>query len=190
MTPSKIEQNLIKDCIKGKPVAQRQLYDRFAAKMFGVCLRYAKNHHLAEDMLQDGFVKVFRYLDKFKGTGSFEGWVRRIFVNTAIEHFRRNNPLHAVAEVQEKDTGEIDNTAMHSLAVNDLLQLVAELSDGYRMVFNLYIIEGYNHREIADMLGISEGTSKSQLARARNILKEKIASQYSETYDAYVRQRL
>lgn len=190
MTPSKAEQKLIKECLKGKPTAQKQLYDLFAAKMFGVCLRYAKNYHLAEDMLQDGFVKVFRYLDKYKGAGSFEGWIRRIFINTAIEHHRKKNPMYSVVEVQEKDTGEIDNSALQDLAVDDLLRLVNELSDGYRMVFNLYVIEGYNHREIADLLGISEGTSKSQLARARNILKERIASQYSETYDAYVRQRL
>lgn len=190
MTPTRSEKQLIKDCLKGKPTAQKQLYDQFAAKMFGVCLRYAKNYHIAEDLLQEGFVKVFRYLEKYKGTGSFEGWIRRIFINTAIEHYRRSNPMYSVVEVKEKDASEIDNAALQELAVDDLLQLVNELSDGYRVVFNLYAIEGYTHREIAELLGISEGTSKSQLARARNILKEKIASRFSETYDAYVRQRL
>lgn len=190
MKPGSAEKRLIKDCLKGKPAAQRALYDQFAAKMFGVCLRYAKNYHIAEDLLQDGFVKVFRYLDKYKGTGSFEGWIRRIFINTAIEHYRRQNPMYSVVEVQERDNETIDNSALQSMAVDDLLRLVNALSDGYRMVFNLYAIEGYTHKEIGEMLGISEGTSKSQLARARNILKTKIASQYSETYDAYVRQGL
>ncbi len=190
MAQYKDENALIAACLKGKPAAQRELYDHFSGKMFGVCLRYAKNYHVAEDLLQEGFVKVFRYLDKYKGTGSFEGWVRRIFINTAIEHYRKNNPMYPVGEVDERLTTPVDNTAMQELAMEDLLAMVNELADGYRMVFNLYAIEGYAHQEIGDMLGISEGTSKSQLARARAILKEKIATRYSETYAERVRQQL
>lgn len=184
--PPKDDQELIKACLKGKRTGQKELYDKYAPKMFGICLRYAKNYHLAEDLLQEGFIKVFRNLDGFRGTGSFEGWVRRIFVNTAIEHYRKNNLLYSVSEPTEAEAGPVQNDAMDNLSVADLLKLVNELSDGYRMVFNLYAIEGYTHKEIGEMLGISEGTSKSQLARARNILKQKVQTYYPSAYEAHV----
>lgn len=185
--PPKEDQVLIKACVKGKRTAQKALYDKYAPKMFGICLRYAKNYHQAEDLLQEGFIKVYKHIGGFRGTGSFEGWLRRIFVNTAIEHYRRNNMLYSVSEPTDAEAGPVMNEALEHLAAADLMKLVNELSDGYRMVFNLYAIEGYTHREIGEMLGISEGTSKSQLARARNILKQKVQTFYPSAYEAFVR---
>ncbi|MFO7842963.1 MAG: RNA polymerase sigma factor [Bacteroidales bacterium] len=166
---------IVKACIKGNRKAQKQLYQLFADKMFGVCMRYADNVDEAKDILQDGFIKVFMNLEQFNHKGSFEGWVRRIMVNTALEKFRDRNYLFAVNMEQgyESRDKEYDHI-LSELAAKDLLQLVQELSPQYRMVFNLYAIEGYSHKEICEMLNIKEGTSKSNLSRAREILKEKI----------------
>ena len=166
---------IIKACIKGDRKAQKQLYQLFADKMFGVCLRYADNVDEAKDILQDGFIKVFLNLKQFNYKGSFEGWVRRIMVNTALEKFRDKNYLFAVNMEQgyESRDKEYDHI-LSELAAKDLLKMVQELSPQYRMVFNLYAIEGYSHKEICEMLNIKEGTSKSNLSRAREILKEKI----------------
>lgn len=140
--------------------------------MYGVCLRYAANSEEAEDILQEGFVKVFRKLDSYRSEGSFEGWVRRIFVNTAIEHFRKKTYLQPITE-KEEDTFEGNYpTALDNMAEKDIVQLVQQLSPGYRTVFNMYVVEGYAHKQIAEMLGISEGTSKSQLSRAKQILQD------------------
>ena len=151
---------------------QYELYQRFAPKMFGVCLRYAGSAEEAEDILQEGFIKVFKKLESFRGEGSFEGWVRRIFVNTAIEHFRKKAHLQPITE---KEEGTIEGkylSVLDNLAEKDIIGLVQQLSPGYRTVFNMYVVEGYTHREIADLLGISEGTSKSQLSRAKLILQD------------------
>jgi len=166
------ETDLIEGCIKGDRKMQYELYQRFAPKMYGVCLRYAANAEEAEDMLQEGFVKVFRKLDSFRSEGSFEGWVRRIFVNTAIEHFRRKNYLQPITEREEATVEGSYLSVLDNLAERDIIGLVQQLSPGYRTVFNMYVIEGYTHREIADALGISEGTSKSQLSRAKLILQD------------------
>ncbi|MDB5252315.1 MAG: polymerase sigma-70 factor [Flaviaesturariibacter sp.] len=151
---------------------QQELYRRYASKMFGVCLRYAGNAEEAEDILQEGFIKVFRKIDSFRREGSFEGWVRRIFVNTAIEHFRRKTYLQPVTEREEETIEGNYLSVLDSLAEKDIIQLVQKLSPGYRTVFNMYVVEGYTHRQIADALGISEGTSKSQLSRAKTILQD------------------
>jgi RNA polymerase sigma-70 factor (ECF subfamily) len=150
---------------------QYELYQRFAPKMYGVCLRYAANAEEAEDILQEGFIKVFRKLDSFRSEGSFEGWIRRIFVNTSIEHFRRKNYLQPITEREEATVEGKYLSVLDDLAERDIIGLVQQLSPGYRTVFNMYVIEGYTHREIADSLGISEGTSKSQLSRAKLILQ-------------------
>ncbi|MDK2979132.1 MAG: hypothetical protein PWP52_1846 [Bacteroidales bacterium] len=170
---------IIKACIKGDRKAQKQLYQLFADKMFGVCLRYADNADEAKDILQDGFIKVFLNLKQFNHKGSFEGWVRRIMVNTALEKFRDRSYLFAVNMEQgyESKDSEYDHI-LSELAVQDLLKLIQELSPQYRMVFNLYAIEGYSHKEICEMLNIKEGTSKSNLSRAREILKEKVTKYY------------
>jgi len=153
---------------------QQELYNRFAGKMYAVCLRYAGNAEDAQDLLQEGFIKVFRNLDKFRAEGSFEGWVRRVFVNTSIEHFRKKNYLYSISEKEENVIEDADITALDNLGEKDIIKLIQDLSPGYRTVFNMYVIEGYSHKEIGNILGISEGTSKSQLARAKAILQRKV----------------
>ncbi len=168
------ESDLIEGCIEGNRRMQEILYSRFAPKMYAVCLRYASNAAEAEDILQEGFIKIFKKMDTFRSEGSFEGWVRRIFVNTAIEHFRRRKYLMPVTEKEENTIEGKYTSVLDELAEKDILELVQELSPGYRTVFNMYVVEGYTHKEIGDILGISEGTSKSQLSRAKVILQDKV----------------
>lgn len=165
------ESDLIKGCLAGDRRMQEALYQRFSPKMYAVCLRYSNNADDSQDILQDGFVKVFKNLHMFRSEGSFEGWLRRIFVNTAIEHYRRQVNTYQVTEAQENTLETKEVSAFDSLSMKDLIKLIQQLSPGYRTVFNLYVIEGYSHKEIAEMIGISEGTSKSQLARAKGILQ-------------------
>ena len=178
MTPERnqniTEVDLIKGCIEGNRRMQEELYQRFSPRMYAVCLRYAGNAEEAEDILQEGFIKIFKKLDSFRSEGSFEGWIRRIFVNTAIEHFRRKRYLMPVTEKEENTIEGKYISVLDELAEKDILALVQELSPGYRTVFNMYVVEGYTHKEIADLLGISEGTSKSQLSRAKVILQEMV----------------
>jgi RNA polymerase sigma factor (sigma-70 family) len=174
-------EHLVAGCKQGDRKSQEALYKQLSAKMMGVCMRYATNRTDAEDILQMGFVKMFQKMDEFKNTGSFEGWVRRIMVNTAIELYRKNVRLLNTVELD--GVIEVDDVnALNQLAVKDLMHLVQNLPDGYRMVFNLYAIEGYSHKEIAEQLGISEGGSKSQLSRARIYLQEKIRKLEVPTY--------
>ena len=168
------ERDLIVGCLAGNRRMQEELYRRFSPRMYAVCLRYAGNAEEAEDILQEGFIKVFKKLDSFRSEGSFEGWVRRIFVNTAIEHFRRKRYLMPVTEKEENTIEGKYLSVLDDLAARDIMALVQELSPGYRTVFNMYVVEGYTHKEIADMLGISEGTSKSQLSRAKVILQDMV----------------
>lgn len=168
------EQQIIAGCIQGNRKYQQMLYNLFSGKMFAVCLRYAGEYNAAQDLLQEGFVKVFRNIEKFRGEGSFEGWIRRIFVNTAIEHYRKQVNLYALHDTEVKHYEYYDTSALELLKHEDVLKMIQKLSDGYRTVFNLYVIEGYSHKEIGEMMGISEGTSKSQLARARYLLQKMI----------------
>jgi len=166
---------LITECAAGKSSAQAHLYGLFAPKMFGVCLRYAKDQTEAEDSLQEGFIKVFEKIDTFRHEGSFEGWMRRIMVNVSLAKYRRQNKIYPVDDLSNYDSaeeeGSVDGVEISSA---DLLRLIRELPPRYRMVFNLYVFESMNHKEIAAELSISEGTSKSNLARARMILKGRI----------------
>ncbi|TWI84894.1 RNA polymerase sigma-70 factor (ECF subfamily) [Lacibacter cauensis] len=167
------DADLIQGCIQGDRRMQKALYDKYAGKMYAVCLRYMGNADDAQDILQDGFIKVYKNLERFRGEGSFEGWVRRIFVNTAIEQIRKKKNDLSLTEKEESI--ELKSvTAIENINEKDLMKVIKELSPGYRAVFNLYVVEGYSHKEIGELLGISEGTSKSQLARARMILQEKI----------------
>ena len=168
------DEDLIRESAKGNRTFQKMLYDRFASKMFGVCLRYAPDYQIAEDILQEGFVKAFRNLDRFRFEGSFEGWLRKIMVNTAIEMHRRKNLLYPIVDVENTEVEFVDESVLSKLAVDDLMNMIAALSPGYKTVFSLYAIEGFSHKEIAEQLNISEGTSKSQLARARYILMEMV----------------
>ena len=169
-----ITQDVLKACIAGRRTSQELLYQYFAPRMFGICLRYAHDFPTAEDLLQEGFIKVFNKLHMYRYEGSFEGWLKRIFVNTAIEHYRKASSRRFFVEIEQAGTLSLTNGALENLAAQDLLKLVQKLPNGYRTVFNLYAIEGYNHKEIGKMLGISEGTSKSQLARARATLQRNI----------------
>jgi len=168
------ESDLINGCIDGNRRMQEELYRRFSPRMYAVCLRYAGNGEEAQDILQDGFIKVFKKLESFRGDGSFEGWIRRIFVNTAIEHFRRKKYLTPVTEKEENTIEGNYASALDDLGAKDIMALVQQLSPGYRTVFNMYVVEGYSHKEIGDILGISEGTSKSQLSRAKVILQDMV----------------
>jgi RNA polymerase sigma factor (sigma-70 family) len=168
------ERDLIKGCIDGDRRLQKELYLQHSPKMYSVCLRYCNNTNDAQDVLQDGFVKVFKNLERFRGDGSFEGWMRRIFVNTAIEFFRKKTNMNLISETVENTFEDNDWTAFDRLGEKDILAMVRDLSPGYRTVFNMYVVEGFSHKEIAETLGINEGTSKSQLARARLILQKAI----------------
>jgi len=175
------ESDLIKGCIEGDAQMQRLLYDQFSPKMYGVCLRYTENTEDANDVMQEGFIKVYKSLSKFRAEGSFEGWIRRIFINTSIEHYRKKVKLYNVTEVQENTIEDSELDALDSLATKDILNIVNKLSPGYKQVFNLHVVEGYSHKEIADLLGITEGTSKSQLARAKGVLKKMIEAGIGST---------
>lgn len=166
------EQLLIKGCIKREPKSQRALYEKFAGKMYAICLRYIKDEASAEDVLVKGFTKIFEKIEQYKGDGSFEGWMRRIMVNESLQCIRKNKNMHLTADIETAHQ-VIDFEAIESqIAVDDLLKIIGELPDGYRTTFNLYVIEGYSHQEIADMLKISVNTSKSQLSRARALLRK------------------
>ena len=180
------DEEIIQGCMARKQKYQELLYTRYSGKMFAVCLRYAPDYHSAEDILQEGFIKIFKNIDRFRNDGAFEGWLRRIFVNTAIEHFRRNMPLYPIVETPDNSMTIIDEHAFSNLAAEDLMSMLQNLSAGYRTVFNLYVIEGYSHKEIATMLNISEGTSKSQLARARVLLQKIVEATFKNTEENYV----
>jgi RNA polymerase sigma factor (sigma-70 family) len=179
------EEDLITGCVKGERKMQEELYKIFAPKMFSICMRYASCYHEAEDLLQEGFIKAFGNIDKFRSEGSFEGWMKRIFINTAIEGYRKNHFIKDTLEVEEMRNDLVQQDDFHQLSAGDLLKMVQTLSPGYRTVFNLYAIEGFNHQEIGELLGISVGTSKSQLARARYILQKMVLnSQKVQRYAA------
>ena len=167
------EKLLIKGCIAGDRAFQTKLYNLFAPRMLGVCMRYSKNREEAEEVLQEGFLRMFTYLKKFRGDGSFEGWIRKIMVNCALSRYRKKSTLHPVMGLEAFHYDGADQTNIASnMDAKELLLLVQSLPPGYRMVFNLYVFEGYKHREIAEVLGISEGTSKSNLSDARAFLQK------------------
>jgi len=156
-------------------MAQKALYDRLASRMFPVCIRYVGERSVAEDILQEGFVTLFTRLDSFKGDGSFEGWARKIFVNTALMYLRKKDALKMSDELETARNLSTDITSqMDNIGYKELMKLITSLPTGFRTVFNMYVIEGYSHKEIAEMLNISETTSRTQLSRARVWLQNKI----------------
>ena len=169
------EYELVEGCKKGDRKCQEQLYKSLSSKMFGVCLRYAKSKEEAEDMLQGGFVKVFTKIHVFNYSGSLEGWVRKIMVHTAIEVYRKNRFMSCTIDIDENINAYSPVVYQEELGVKDLQTLISRLPGTYRIIFNMYSIEGYSHREIAAELGISEVLSRTQLSRARAILKNKLA---------------
>ena len=170
------ENEIIRGCIKGDRYYQNLLYKTYSSRMLAVCMRYFKQRDEAEDCLQEGFVKVFKNIHLFGEKGSFEGWIRKIMVNTAINIFRANQRLIISRELNDDDSfiasDEHDYTEIYS--ADYLMNLIQNLPDGYRVIFNMYAIEGYSHKEISEIMNISEGTSKSQLSRARALLQEKL----------------
>jgi RNA polymerase sigma-70 factor (ECF subfamily) len=171
-------KKIIKGCLAGNRRDQELLYRRYSAKLYAVCLQYSGNDEEARDILQEGFIKIFENLHHYKYEGSFEGWMRRITVNTALEKFRSRHNLYRVDDIDtltELDAGPYDDDYT-GLEADDLLSIIRELPTKYRMVFNLFAIEGYSHKEISKMINISEGTSKSNLSRARVILQRKVSS--------------
>jgi len=175
---------IIEGCKKGHGRYQEELYRLLAPKMYGVCLKYSNDKDDAKDIMQDGFIKVFQKISQFGEKGSFEGWVRRIMVNTALEKYRSQVTMYSLDEKMPVSDEGIQSSVIEELTAEDLLSLVQQLTPKYRMVFNLYAIEGYNHKEIGEMLGISEGTSKSNLSRARIILQDKVKELFRITRDA------
>lgn len=166
-------KELINNCKKNDTKAQSQIYQLYAGKLFGLCLKYSKNYEEAQDNLHNGFITIFKKIDQYKFKGSFEGWLKRIVINTALQSYRKKNVLSLVNEEipDEEINVDIDD---EEVSLDFLLKLIQELPERYRLVFNLYVLDGYPHKEIAKMLNISEGTSKSNLSRARLILRNKI----------------
>jgi len=169
------EEELIDRCLQNNSRAQESFYRRFAPKMYGVCLRFAKNQMEADDILQEGFIKVYLNLKAFRNEGSLEGWIRRTIVNTAINYYKKNAKYLKDIEIEKAEImHNINEGALDKISVKELLSLIRELPSGYRMVFNLNVMEGYTHKEISQLLDISENTSKSQLSRARQTLQRKL----------------
>lgn len=168
------QQEIINGCLKGERQAQKALYDRLSGRMFAVCLRYAIDESEAQDMLQEGFIRMFSNLEQYAGTGSFEGWARRIFIHTAIKYFHKTRKHRFTYELDSANERPVNSDAVGEMTADEMLALVQKLPEGYRMVFNLYAIEGFSHKEIADMLEIGESTSRSQLVKARKLLQQQV----------------
>jgi RNA polymerase sigma factor (sigma-70 family) len=171
-------EHIIDGCKDGKSSSKEMLYKMFSKKMWGVCLRYARDTDEAKDILQDGFIKAFEKIKQYEGRGHFEGWLRKIMVNTALAEYRKKRYLNLEAAYTSNTDEESFEHIECNMAADELLEIIKELPSQYKLVFNMYAIEGYSHKEIAELIGISEGTSKSNLSRARDILKKKVSAIY------------
>jgi len=177
------EERLIELIRKGNESAFVQMYEMYSGRLFGVCLRYSKNRADAEDLLQESFVKIYENLKNFQGSGSLEGWLRRITVNICINHYRKSKNEKVIASDNFIVDDVVNETVFSKIETERILELIQELPEGYRLVFNLHVIEGYKHSEIAEMLGTSENTSKTQLLKARKQLMEKVIKLYPKLVD-------
>jgi RNA polymerase sigma factor (sigma-70 family) len=166
------EEELIKGCLRRERVAQQQLFDQYSSKMYSLCYRYVRHAMEAEDILVTAFTKIFDRIGQFKGEGSFEGWMKRVVVNEALTYLRKSRTMYLETDLEQADREPDYDRLSDHLEEEDLLKMIQELPAGYRLVFNMYAIDGYSHKEIADQLGISENTSKSQLSRARVYLQK------------------
>jgi RNA polymerase sigma-70 factor (ECF subfamily) len=177
-TKSELER-LIQGCRDRQRSCQKQIYDLYAPKMLILCLRYCDNQQEAEEVLQDGFLQVFKYIYQFKGAGTFEGWTRKIMINCALMRYRSIGNMHRIVSLTEDlQYLPAENDFMDRLTEKELINLIQKLPPAYRMVFNLYVFEGLKHKEIARLLNITEGTSKSNLSDARTHLKRSLANNY------------
>ena len=166
------DEELVEGCLKNDKASQEQLYKKFASKMFGLCIRYTNTREEAEDVLQEGFIKVFDKIDRFKHEGSFEGWIRRIMINTALKSKDKRILKYEHTGLDNVGEPRFESRVIGELDRKQLMKIIDQLPEGYKVVFNLFAVEGYPHKEIAQMLGISEGTSRSQYSRARqNLIK-------------------
>jgi len=171
-------EKLIDKCKRKDKKAQSEIYQLYTGKLFALCLKYSRNYQEAQDNLQNGFITIFDKIEQYNFKGSFEGWLKRIIINTALQTYREKNVLNLVTEeIPDEVTVEIDE---EQISLEFLLKLIQELPNRYRLVFNLYVLDGYPHKEVAGMLNISEGTSKSNLSRARLILRDKIELNQSQ----------
>lgn len=164
-----LDEKILQACLKKDAKAQKAFYHQFSSSMYAVCLRYSNTKEDAKDILQEGFIKVFAKLDQYSGKGSLEGWMKRVFINTALEHYRVNKIYQEQSDVEAAYSVAQASVAIGKITQKEILAVMNQMAPGYRTILNLYVIEGYAHQEIAQMLGISEGTSKSQLSRARAI---------------------
>ncbi len=171
---------IIQGCLRGDRISQKHLFDRYAGKMLAVCMRYAKHRMEAEDLLQDGFIKVFTNLEQYKSEGPFEQWVRRIMINNAIKNCHRKSFQNEYSAGEDMPDSYEEPEIIDHMAEMELIRMINDLPEGYRVVFNLYAIEGYSHKEIATVLQIEESTSRSQLVKARKALQDKL-TQYQKT---------
>jgi RNA polymerase sigma-70 factor (ECF subfamily) len=179
------EEELINGCIKGDRKKQKLLYERFCKRMLVVCLRYSKAQQEAEDILQESFIKIFDHIKTFRKECPLEQWIKRIVINTALKHNRSKLYMYPALDVEDLEKPVNENVTLSEFHFNELLEMIRQLAPRYQVVFNLYAIEGYQHKEIAEMLGISEGTSKSQFARARAILQGMIVEKKRVNYERY-----
>ncbi len=170
------EQQLIKGCIQRNVDCQRMLFEQYAGRMMTICLRYSCDRPEAEDMLQEAFIKIFSHIGQYKFEGSFEGWIKRIVVNCALKMIQKKRIRFSELSNQDLIPTQTDSYTLSSLTEDELLKLISKLPDGYRIVFNLYVMEGYSHDEIAVLLGIEATTSRSQLVKARKLLQKQILS--------------
>jgi RNA polymerase sigma-70 factor (ECF subfamily) len=177
------EERLIELIKKGNESAFVTMYEMYSGRLFGVCLRYSKNKADAEDLLQESFVKIYENLKNFQGSGSLEGWLRRITVNICINHYRKSKNEKVIASDNYVIDDIVNETVFSKIETERILELIQELPEGYRLVFNLHVIEGYKHNEIAELLGFSENTSKTQLLKARKQLMEKVIKLYPNLVD-------
>lgn len=179
------EQDLIRACAKGDRLAQRELYNKYSRMMYAVCMRYAKSDEEAQDVLQESFIKVFKSIDKFRGDSRLVYWIKRIVVNTALNHQRDKMKMLPMVDVESiADSIDYDQF-ISSFGLDELLGMIQQLPTGCRVVFNLFAVEGYSHKEIGIRLGISEGTSKSQYSRAKKLLQSKIEDEQKARYEKY-----
>lgn len=171
---------IVEGCLRNERLAQKRLYDLYAGRMAAVCMRYVGDREDALDLMHDGFVKVFTNLKQYNGNGSFEAWMRKVFVNVSLERLRKNDALRGSEDVAgetfQMDSGDV--SAIEKMSADEIMQLINELPVGFRTVFNMYAVEGYSHQEIAEKLGINEASSRSQFSRARAVLQEKIRKLY------------
>ncbi|MCB0772788.1 MAG: sigma-70 family RNA polymerase sigma factor [Flavobacteriales bacterium] len=177
------DEQMVAGCLSGDRIAQKALYQAYARKMMSICMRYAPNREQAQDILQDGFVKVFQKMDHYRGEGPLGGWIARTMVNTALDHLRRNKPFEHSQDLTEAEhLHAVDERSIGAMSADEILALIQQLPSGYRTVFNLFAVEGYPHKEIGEMLGISENTSKSQFMKARAYLRKLLPKETVEMH--------